>query len=44
MLQRSILANLNLVRTKEIARVAEKDSLANVGGNSLERDASVSSV
>ena len=42
MLQRMIIANLNLVRTMEFARITETVSLATVGGNSLERDARVS--
>ena len=42
MLQLLILANLNRVRTMEFARLAETDSLATVGGVSVERDARVS--
>ena len=42
MLQRLILANLDLVRTMDIARLAETDSLATVRGVSMERDARVS--
>ena len=42
MLQRLILANLNLVRTMDVARIEEAVSLATVGGVLLERDARVS--
>jgi len=42
MLQRLILANLDLVRTMDVATIEETVSLATVGGVSLERDARVS--
>ena len=41
-LQRLILANLNLVRTMEFALLRAEDLIATVGGVSLEPDARVS--